>query len=245
MLHQQRQQLGKTGGLEVGQERAHPGEGPQPAPRPARHPGRRPRPDPDRQDRHDHQRPERHPVDPVLPDDAQPSQRRGHPQAQRLIRRGEPRRHQEHQPDEQHIRQAEHEPGIPEGQSDRPAGVGDAADVGGQSLQGRRQPTGPRPGLDHRAIQWRDRAALRLERLGQPLAPLHPPPEQPRDPPQPAPDVAARLQQPSPQRQPRPHQRRDLLVERQQLVQRDRPRRPPPTTRVRHRPHPLSRLGHL
>ena len=77
--------------------------------------------------------------------------------------------------------------------------------------------------LDHRPVQRRDGPPLGLKSLGQPLTPFQSRPEHARDPAQTTPNVAPHSQKAAAERKSSPHQRRDLLVERQQLVQPNRP----------------------
>ncbi len=202
--------------------------------------------EPERGHHHQHDRADRRPVVGRLARPSQPVQRAGGRQSQRVDRHQEPRHHQHDHGHEQQVRQADDHAGIPQRQPDRSPRVGQPADVAGQALQRRRQPAGPHPRLDDRAIQRRDRPLLRRHRLHQALAPVQPATQQPGDPPQPAPHIPPRLQQPAIQRDPGTHQRGDLLVERQQLVQRDRTRPPHNPLPVRHRatiPLPLTNVA--
>ena len=69
------------------------------------------------------------------------------------------------QPQEQAVSQRQDEDRIPERHADGRARLGVASHVPRQPLERRGQPARPGPGLDHRAVERRDRPLLRLEGL--------------------------------------------------------------------------------
>ena len=215
MLDQEPEQFGEIRRFVLAQEPAHPGEDPEHGPRPARpEPRARARPPPEGESADQQHRKQCPPVHRRLAQPPELRKRRGNRDPKRLESTQESRHDVHDQQYEQSIGQHQDHERITECQPDRAARIEVGPHEGGQALQRRGQPAGPQPRLDHRPVDARQPVPLRrrsartssLPRSSAPPSALHRPAE-------PSAELGAHLGQPTLQRQARPHQRGDLIID--------------------------------